>query len=428
MCPKRNNKPEDHLREKLKEYLETGSVNHGSLIKFPDNSLPLLREGYGMALQINSGLGVYCTEPSDLRNLIVDYFLKIGTYSDRENFITFQNSDFYHELDTHIQNIVQLLQAIPMEYVFTLPLNIKNSRLSSLDEPISSEISLKGLELDSSLYWQYLLPQSGYGEVQLDPSRQGDNLSITGKYKGYILKFFRNPSLESFVLSEIKRSLALLTLTNVLKVKYNQHQVWRNITENFYQNNTYLQNLSLETSLSIWIQKLELSDRAFTNNTSGLLGVIRDQSNPTEIENFIENIRDVKLYESIKISSLAETSSFGKFDIALGWYLDALTVENINNRLIDLCIVIEILLGSNNRDAWKKIELPERISLLLAKKVDERDRYQTITNDAFERRNAIVHNGIVLPPSDEELINNFHALVLLVLQHEFELLKKSLSR
>lgn len=426
MSLKKNNSPESYLIEKLKEYIESSTVSHNSFVRFSENNPQLLDALYGMALEVNREISNYLGETSDLQNLIVDYFLTNQQYSEEENSTSFKDSAIYNDIDTHIQNIVHIIQSIPVEYTFALPLNIKDSRLSSLDQPITSDISLRGLELDANLYWQYLLPQSGYGDVQLDPNRQGDNLSITGKYKGYIFKFLNNPSLESFILSEVKRSLALLTMTNILTVKSHKHQAWRNICVNFYESSNYLQNFPLETSLSVWIQRLELSASAFHNNTVGLLGIIRNQSDPTDIENFIENIKDVKLYEDIKTSPLGEGSLFKKFDVALGWYLDALTAENINNRLIHLCIVIEILLGSENREALKKIELPERIALLIAKKVDEREKYQTITRSAFTYRNAIVHNGELIPHSGIEQVNDFHALVLLVLQHEFEILKKSL--
>jgi len=183
----------------------------------------------------------------------------------------------------------------------------------------------------------------------------------------------------------------------------------------------------LETPLSIWIQRLELSDEAFTSR-EGVLVELLTGTKPSpkpDIENFLSRIGDISVYMNMKSSPVFNESIYKKYSTALNWYLEALTSENINTRLVNLCIVIEILLGSDNRHAWKKIELPERVALLVGKNGRERESLKSTTDGATKRRNSIVHQGETIIQDDKELIDNFHAIVFRVLQSELEVLKNT---
>jgi hypothetical protein len=305
---------------------------------------------------------------------------------------------------------------------------IKDPRLVDLDEQIYGDISLKGLELDPSLYWQYMLANSGYGVTHINKNTAGENLCIVGPYKGYIFKYIPNTLPEEYITSHIKKILSLLTFTNIIKVEYTTRNQ-KSIRISIYKNDAYLTDLPLEISLGYWIEKIKLTDRTFEPQAQSLLSILGTQASqkPTEIENFIKNLREIKSFEKIKSSNVADTKDFNKFNTALDWYLNALTSDNINSRLINLFIILEILLGSEHQEAWKRIELPERVSLLLGKDTKERENLLETTEKAQSKRNSIVHNGNALNYTDDiELVNNFHEIIIRLMRHELELLQKSI--
>jgi hypothetical protein len=429
MCKKKVQKIEKCLREKIQELLETTSVAKGSYIEFSEASESLLLSVYGVSKEYNDELADYTFDNQFIAKLILDYFLKAGEYSNDEEVKSFNGSNFYANLDTHIQHLVDIIASIPIEYEFVLPLMIKDSRFATLDEQIYEDIHLKGLDLDPSLYWQYMLADSGYGTTHLDKDIAGENLCITGIYKGYVFKYIPNTLVEEYITTDIKKILSLLTFTNIIKVEYATRKQ-KSIRISIYKEDDHFTDLPLEISLEYWIEKIKLTNKAFEQQAQGLLSLLGAQlsQQPTEIENFINNLKEIKNFKDIKDSDVVNTKEFKKFNTALDWYLNALTSESLNDRLINLFVILEIFLGSANHSAVKRVELPERVSLLLGKTTQERKDLAEITRDSQNKRNAIMHDGETLSKSQNiTLINDFHTIIIQLMRHELELLHKSIN-
>jgi len=429
MCKKKVQEIENNLKEKIQMLLETTSILNGSYIEFSETSASLLRSVYGISKEYNEEIRNYSSDHQFIAKLIMDYFLNVGTYSKDEQGIPFNDSDLYTNLNTHLQSLVDTIASIPIEYEFVLPLMIKDSRFANLDEQIYEDITLKGLKLDPSLYWQYMLANSGYGATHLDKNIAGENLCITGSYKGYVFKYIPNTIAEEQITANIKKVLCLLTFTNIIKVEYSTRKQ-KSIRISIYKEDDYFTDLPLEISLEYWIEKVKLTDQAFEQQAEGLLYILGTQTShqPTEIEFFIKNLAEVRGFEEIKNSNVVSTNDFNKFNTALNWYLNALTSDNLNSRLINLFIILEILVGSANHEAWKRIELPERVALLLGKTIQERELLAEITKDSQIKRNAIIHNGAILSNSqDTPLVNDFHTIIIRLMRNELELLKKSIN-
>jgi hypothetical protein len=274
-----------------------------------------------------------------------------------------------------------------------------------------------------------MLANSGYGATHLDKNITGENLCITGSYKGYVFKYIPNTIAEEQITTNIKEFLSLLTFTNIIKVEYFTRKQ-KPIRISIYKEGDYFTDLPLEISLEYWIEKIKLTDQAFEQQAQGLLSILGTQAlpQPTEIKNFVNNLKEIKSFDNIKNSTVANTKEFNKFKTALDWYLNSLTSDNLNNRLINLFVIAEILLGSANHDAWKKIELPERVALLLGQTIQERKNLAEVTRNSQIKRNAIIHDGVILSNSqDILLVNDFHTIIIRLMRNELELLKKSIN-
>jgi len=178
------------LKEKIESLVKSSKVKEGSLLVIPEEQKKELAHIHGISLQINNSLEPHIKDRVSMEYLIIDYFLRNGEYKENEEEITFNDSMFYNDLSDHIEKIIQIISTIPFEYTFILPLNISDSRLSSLDQQLSPEISLKGLTLNTNLYWQYLLNRSAseYFGGYSDFTTTGESLALTGTYKGYLFK------------------------------------------------------------------------------------------------------------------------------------------------------------------------------------------------------------------------------------------------
>lgn len=414
---------------KLKEVLLKSHVNKGSLLKISEESKNDLYHAYGIISQFNNQFKEYIQDMSSFEGFLIDYFLQRGTYSEEAEDVTFSNSEFNTTLDNDLEKLIDLINSIPLEYRFTLPLQIYNDKIKGLDIKLSERFSLQGLLFKDTLFSQYTRTLSGYYTTVTEELTQGNNLTIVGKHKGFIFKYYPNYLANELIIEEIEEIISLMSFSGVLKVPEKALSTINTLNLHYYIGENQIASSELPKQLSNWVCQFIISEEAFVQQRGLFPELFKEKTEPiAELEAFKQKLGDIKDFLEMKTLPIKEETAFKRYNTSLKWYLESLTSENYTMKLVDLCIVLEILLGSENHDARKKIEIPERVSLIIGSNIEDRKKSLDIVEKAINKRNEIVHQGKALNNKDKQLVYDLHTIVFRIMQKELSFLKSSIKK